>query len=56
VREAERLLATVEGLGLHAMLHGRWLDADLCMDVLRAQVASIGLASAGAAGAAAGIH
>lgn len=56
VREAERLLATVEGLGLHAMLHGRWLDADLCTDVLRAQVASIGLAGAGAPGAAAGIH
>ncbi|AMM33396.1 TetR family transcriptional regulator [Sinomonas atrocyanea] len=56
VREAERLLATVEGLGLHAMLHGRWLDADLCTEVVRAQVASVGLAGAGAAGAAAGIH
>lgn len=41
VREAERLLATVEGLGLHAMLQGRWLDAQLCLDVLRAQVAGI---------------
>ena len=42
VREAERLLATVEGLGLHAMLQGRWLDAALCADVVRAQVSSIG--------------
>lgn len=61
VREAERLLATVEGLGLHAMLHGRWLDAALCTDVLRAQVASIGRDREGmwplwAEGAAAGIH
>lgn len=42
VREAERLLAAVEGLGLHAMLQGRWLDAQLCHDVVRAQVSSIG--------------
>ncbi|GAB4099922.1 TetR/AcrR family transcriptional regulator [Sinomonas halotolerans] len=41
VREAERLLATAEGLGLHAMLHGQWLDAELCLAVLRAQVAGI---------------
>ena len=44
VREAERLLAVVEGLGLHAMLQGRWLDAGLCLAVLRAQVASVGTA------------
>ena len=43
VREAERLLAVVEGLGLHAMLQGRWLDAGLCLAVLRAQVASVGI-------------
>lgn len=42
VVEAERLLATVEGLGLHAMLQGRWLDARLCLDVIRAQVAGVG--------------
>ncbi|WP_077489984.1 TetR/AcrR family transcriptional regulator [Sinomonas mesophila] len=44
VREAERLLAVVEGLGLHAMLQGQWLDAGLCLAVLRAQVASVGAA------------
>ncbi len=41
VREAERLLATIEGLGLHALLQGRWLDAQLCLDVVRTQVAGI---------------
>jgi AcrR family transcriptional regulator len=42
VIEAERLLATVEGLGLHAMLQGRWLDAQLCREVLAAQVRGAG--------------
>ncbi|WP_369044943.1 hypothetical protein [Sinomonas sp. P10A9] len=42
---AERLLAAVEGLGLHAMLQSRWLDAQLCVDVVRAQVSSIGAGS-----------
>lgn len=42
VVEAERLLATVEGLGLHAMLQGRWLDAQLCREVLDAQVRGAG--------------
>lgn len=45
VVEAERLLAAIEGLGLHAMLQGRWLDANLCLDVLRAQVAGVGTGS-----------
>jgi hypothetical protein len=44
VVEAERLLATVEGLGLHAMLQGRWLDAQLCREVLVAQVRGVGKA------------
>jgi AcrR family transcriptional regulator len=42
VTEAERLLATVEGLSLHALVHGRWLDAELCLEVVRAQVATLG--------------
>jgi AcrR family transcriptional regulator len=42
VAEAERLLATVEGLSLHALVHGRWLDADLCLAVVRAQVETLG--------------
>lgn len=42
VAEAERLLATADGLALHALVHGRWLDADLCLAVVRAQAATIG--------------
>ena len=42
VTEAERLLATVEGLSLHALVHGRWLDAELCLEVVKAQVATLG--------------
>ncbi|NUP75564.1 MAG: TetR family transcriptional regulator [Sinomonas sp.] len=42
VAEAERLLATAEGLALHALVHGRWLDAGLCLDVIRAQASTIG--------------
>ncbi|MDQ4503364.1 TetR family transcriptional regulator C-terminal domain-containing protein [Sinomonas sp. ASV322] len=42
VAEAERLLATVEGLALHALVHGRWLDADLCLAVVVAQAATLG--------------
>ncbi|WP_413248201.1 TetR/AcrR family transcriptional regulator [Sinomonas flava] len=56
VVEAERLLATVEGLGLHAMLQGRWLDVALCLAVVRAQVASLAAAVPRLSGASAGIH
>ncbi|KHL01629.1 TetR/AcrR family transcriptional regulator [Sinomonas humi] len=42
VAEAERLLATAEGLSLHALVHGRWLDAELCVAVVRAQADTLG--------------
>ncbi|MCH6469525.1 TetR/AcrR family transcriptional regulator [Sinomonas terrae] len=42
VAEAERLLATAEGLSLHALVHGRWLDADLCIAVVQAQADTLG--------------
>ncbi|WP_422933778.1 TetR/AcrR family transcriptional regulator [Sinomonas sp. P47F7] len=45
VAEAERLLATADGLSLHALVHGRWLDAELCVAVVRAQAATLGRGS-----------
>ncbi|MFJ3956318.1 TetR/AcrR family transcriptional regulator [Arthrobacter sp. NPDC090010] len=34
VVEAERLLSLLDGLSLHALVHGQWLDATMCRSVL----------------------
>ncbi|WP_426978843.1 TetR/AcrR family transcriptional regulator [Pseudarthrobacter sp. O4] len=43
VIEAERLLATLDGLTMHALLQPEWMTAQMCRDVLEAHLA--GLAS-----------
>lgn len=56
VAESERLMAAAEGLALHALLQGRWLDAPLCLAVLRRQVASLATGTPQLAGSGTGIH
>jgi AcrR family transcriptional regulator len=34
VTEAERLLATLDGLTMHALLQPEWMTAEMCLDVL----------------------
>ncbi|QCB96848.1 TetR family transcriptional regulator [Arthrobacter sp. PAMC25564] len=46
VIEAERLLATLDGLTMHALLQPEWMTAQMCRDVLDAHLA--GLDSSGA--------
>lgn len=41
VTEAERLLATLDGLTMHALLQPEWMTAQVCKDVLEAHVASL---------------
>jgi AcrR family transcriptional regulator len=41
VTEAERLLATLDGLTMHALLQPEWLTAQMCLDVLEAHLASL---------------
>lgn len=41
VTEAERLLATLDGLCMHALLQPEWMTAEVCRDVLTAQLDSI---------------
>jgi AcrR family transcriptional regulator len=41
VTEAERLLATLDGLVLHALLQPEWMTAQVCHDVLEAHLASL---------------
>lgn len=38
VTEAERLLATMDGLCMHALLHPEWMTAGMCSDVLTAHL------------------
>ncbi|MGP0224789.1 MULTISPECIES: TetR/AcrR family transcriptional regulator [unclassified Paenarthrobacter] len=38
VTEAERLLATLDGLCMHALLHPEWMTAQMCSDVLTAHL------------------
>ncbi|HSN37190.1 MAG TPA: TetR family transcriptional regulator C-terminal domain-containing protein [Arthrobacter sp.] len=44
VTEAERLLATVDGLTMHALLQPEWMTAQMCNDVLEAHLAGLGAA------------
>ncbi len=53
VTEAERLLATLDGLTLHALLQPDWMTARICGDVLAAHLADLGRAG-GRAGSVAG--
>lgn len=41
VTEAERLLATLDGLTMHALLQPEWMTAQMCHDVLEAHLASL---------------
>jgi AcrR family transcriptional regulator len=42
VTEAERLLATLDGLTMHALLQPEWMTAQMCRDVLEAHLAGLG--------------
>ena len=46
VTEAERLLATVDGLCMHALLQPEWMTAAICSDVLEAHLQTLQVASA----------
>lgn len=41
VTEAERLLATLDGLTMHALLQPEWMTAQMCHDVLEAHLVSL---------------
>jgi len=41
VTEAERLLATLDGLTMHALLQPDWMTAQMCRDVLDAHLAGL---------------
>ncbi|MDQ0755642.1 TetR/AcrR family transcriptional regulator [Arthrobacter sp. B3I4] len=47
VTEAERLLAILDGLAMHALLQPEWMTAQMCHDVLEAHLASLGAGAAG---------
>lgn len=42
VTEAERLLATLEGLTMHALLQPEWMTLPMCQDVLESHLRSLG--------------
>jgi AcrR family transcriptional regulator len=42
VTEAERLLATLDGLTMHALLQPEWMTAQMCNDVLESHLAGLG--------------
>ncbi|XTR52977.1 TetR/AcrR family transcriptional regulator [Pseudarthrobacter sp. So.54] len=42
VTEAERLLATLDGLALHALLQPEWMTAQMCSDVLESHLSGLG--------------
>jgi AcrR family transcriptional regulator len=43
VTEAERLLATLDGLCMHALLQPEWMTAEVCRDVLTGHLESVGV-------------
>ncbi|MDI2035405.1 TetR/AcrR family transcriptional regulator [Paenarthrobacter nitroguajacolicus] len=47
VTEAERLLATMDGLCMHALLQPEWMTAEVCSDVLTAHLRSLSALTAG---------
>lgn len=42
VTEAERLLATLDGLTMHALLQPEWMTAQMCSDVLESHLTGLG--------------
>ncbi|MEO3933963.1 TetR family transcriptional regulator C-terminal domain-containing protein [Micrococcaceae bacterium Sec7.4] len=42
VTEAERLLATLDGLTMHALLQPEWMTAQMCSDVLESHLTGMG--------------
>ncbi|MDN4642589.1 TetR/AcrR family transcriptional regulator [Arthrobacter sp. PsM3] len=42
VTEAERLLATLDGLTMHALLQPEWMTAQMCTDVLESHLTGLG--------------
>ncbi|MFJ5698254.1 TetR/AcrR family transcriptional regulator [Arthrobacter sp. NPDC093139] len=46
VIEAERLLATLDGLMMHALLQPGWMTLEMCRDVLESHVAGLGRTAA----------
>lgn len=42
VTEAERLLAVLEGLSMHALLQPEWMTAQMCHDVLESHLRTLG--------------
>jgi hypothetical protein len=42
VVEAERLLATLDGLCMHALLQPGWMTAQMCSDVLERHLDGLG--------------
>ncbi|MBT2594320.1 TetR/AcrR family transcriptional regulator [Arthrobacter sp. ISL-72] len=46
VIEAERLLATLDGLTMHALLQPEWMNEDMCRDVLSSHLQSLGESAA----------
>ena len=42
VTEAERLLATLDGLTMHALLQPEWMTAQMCSDVLESHLSGLG--------------
>ncbi|MFW0776076.1 TetR/AcrR family transcriptional regulator [Paenarthrobacter nitroguajacolicus] len=47
VTEAERLLATMDGVCMHALLQPEWMTAEMCSDVLTAHLRSLRTVPAG---------
>src|SRR5512141_533674 len=47
VTEAERLLATLDGLALHALLQPEWMTAQMCSDVLESHLNGLGSSAGG---------
>lgn len=45
VTEAERLLATLDGLTMHALLQPAWMTLEMCQDVLESHLAGLGSAA-----------
>ncbi|MBT2522629.1 TetR/AcrR family transcriptional regulator [Arthrobacter sp. ISL-28] len=46
VTEAERLLATLDGLTMHALLQPEWMTLEMCQDVLESHLAGFGRVTA----------
>lgn len=46
VTEAERLLATLDGLTMHALLQPEWMTLEMCRDVLESHLAGFGRVTA----------